>query len=430
MTGAASPDPSPNPASGAALRVGLGVTLVAGTALVVLGALLVPWDPVPGGPLVPPDPLSVFTAGQVERAEEFSRWARVWSWSSLAVSTLLACWFGFSRRGRAVVARFQRGPWWLRVVQAVAVLTVAGRLVTLPLGLAHRQHLRGYGLSTQSWAGYALDLLKGEALDIVVTSLAVLVVMACARRWRRWWPAVAGSLVAALVLAGSFAYPVLVEPLFSSFETLPAGSLRTEILDLADKEGVEVDEVLVADASRRTTTLNAYVSGFGGTRRVVVYDNLVEDLPPEQALSVVAHELAHARHDDVLVGSVLGALGGGLAVGLLAVVLALGGRRGGRTWSMADPAVVPVLLALFAVGSLLASPVENTVSRQIETRADVDALETTGDPAAFVEMQRQLMLRSLADPTPYAWSQFWFGSHPTGLDRIALAQRVAERLDR
>ena len=86
---------------------------------------------------------------------------------------------------------------------------------------------------------------------------------------------------------------------------------------------------------------------------------------------------------------------------------------------MADPAVVPLVLALAALAGFVASPVQNTVSRRIETRADVDALAATGDPDAFVQMQRQLALRSFSDPTPPAWSQFWFGSHPTTLQRIA-----------
>ena len=158
-----------------------------------------------------------------------------------------------------------------------------------------------------------------------------------------------------------------------------------------------VDDVLVADASRRTTTLNAYVSGFGSTRRVVVYDNLVEDLPEDQALSVVAHELAHARHDDVVTGSVLGAAGAVFGVGLLALVRRCRRPRRRRR-SMGDPAVVPLVLALLAVGTLLASPVENAISRQIETRADVDALRATRDPQAFVAMQRQLALRVAGRP--------------------------------
>nr|WP_253945088.1 M48 family metalloprotease [Nocardioides sp. zg-DK7169] len=387
---------------------------------VALAAWLVPWDPVPGGDLEPVDPAAYFGAEHLARAETFTTWSRVWSWSSLAVSLLVACWFGFTRRGRGIVAKVQRGPWWLQVVAAVAFLDVVGRLVTLPFGIRQRQHLREYGLSVQSWGGYAADLVKGEVLDVVVTSLALVAVMACARRWRRAWPVIAAGVAATLVMLGSFVYPLVVEPLFSSFTPLEEGPLRAGVLALAEEEGVEVDEVLVSDASRRTTTLNAYVSGFGGTRRVVLYDTLVEELPREQALTVVAHELAHARHDDVLVGSVLGATGAAFGVGLLGLVL--GGRR--RATRLGDPASVPVVLALFALASFLSSPVQNTISRQVELRADVDSLRATEDPETFVDMQVQLMTRSLADPTPWAPSQLWFGSHPTGWTRIALAERM------
>ncbi|MDX6374537.1 MAG: endopeptidase, partial [Nocardioidaceae bacterium] len=75
--------------------------------------------------------------------------------------------------------------------------------------------------------------------------------------------------------------------------------------------------------------------------------------------------------------------------------------------------------------TLLASPVQNAISRRIETRADVDSLRTTQDPEAFIQVQKELARKSLADPTPYAWSQFWFGSHPTTLQRVALAERLA-----
>ncbi len=383
----------------------------------ILAVVLVPWNPVPGGAGNPPPAESLFSAEQIAEAEEFSRWARVWSWGSLAVSLAVACWFGFSRTGRRLVARMP-GPWWVRVVVAVATLAVIGRLVTLPFALLLHDHQLDYGLSTQSLGEFLLDVAKTEAIGIVVTSLALLVLVGCARRWRRAWPAVAGGVLATFVLIGSFVYPVLIEPLFNDFEPLPDGSLRSQILAIADAEGVGVDEVLVADASRRTTTLNAYVSGFGGTRRVVVYDNLVDDLPQDQALSVVAHELAHARHRDVVTGSVLGAAGTVFGVGLLGLAVGAIGRREHIT--MADPVVVPMVLALIAVGGLVAAPVQNTISRQIETRADVDALRVTGDPEAFIEMQRQLALRSFSDPTPPGWSQFWFGSHPTTLERVGL----------
>ncbi len=394
-------------------RVAAVVAVVGLLAFVVLAALLVPWDPVPGGPLHPPSAQSVFTAAQIRRAEDYSGLQRILSWASLAVSLATACVLGFSRLGARWVERV-RGPWWWRVVVAVVALSAVGRLVTLPFAVLLRRRSREYGLSNQAWSAYAVDQALGLAVTVVATSVALVVLVGVARRWPRAWPAVAGLLMAGLVMLGSFVYPLLVEPLFNHFEPLPDGELRTQVLALADVEGVHGDDVLVADASRRTTTLNAYVSGFGSSRRVVVYDNLVDDVDEREVLAVVAHELGHARHDDVLVGSLLGASGALLAVGLLGLV---GGGVG-------DPRRVPRVLALVAVATLLSSPVQNGISRRIETRADVDSLRTTRDPEGFIALQEDLATTSLADPTPYAVSQFWFGSHPTALQRIALARRI------
>ena len=396
------------------------VTVVGGVLFVGLAVWLVPWDPVPGGPLTPAPATSVFSQEHIRRAEDFSLWARVWSWGSLAVSLAVACWFGFTRHGRALVARLP-GRWWLQVVATITVLEILRRALTLPFAVFLRRHLLDYGLTTQSWSGWATDLVKGEAITIAVTSLGVVALVGCARRWRRAWPVVAGTGLGLLVLAASFVYPVVFEPVFNSFTPLPDGPLRTQILRLADEEGVSVGDVLVADASRRTTTLNAYVSGFGSTRRVVVYDNLVDDLSQDEALSVVAHELAHARHNDVVTGSLLGAAGALVGVGLLGLLVGSGRRR----VDLGDPRAVPLVLALMALGTFAAAPVENGISRQIEIRADVDALAATGDSASFIAMQKQLALHSLADPTPPRWSQLWFGSHPTTLTRVALAERLA-----
>ena len=386
-------------------------------AFVVLAVLLVPWDPIPGGPLHPPSASSVFTAEQIQRAEDYSGTQRLLSWASLAVSLAVACVLGFTSIGSRFVDRV-RGPWWWRVVVAVAALAVVGRLATLPFSIVLRHRALEFGLSNQAWGAYAVDVAKGLAVGVVATSIALVVLVGVARRWPRAWPAAAGLLLGGLVMLGSFVYPLLVEPLFNHFEPLPDGPLRTQVLELADQEGVQVDDVLVADASRRTTTLNAYVSGFGSSRRVVVYDNLVDDVDDRQILSVVAHELGHARHDDVLTGSLLGAAGALFGVGLLGLLIGGQGRMG-------DPRYVPRVLALVAVATLLASPVQNGISRRIETRADVDSLRATHDPEAFAEVQKQLALTSLADPTPYVWSHFWFGSHPTTLQRIALAERFA-----
>lgn len=404
--------------------IAVAVILVSGVAFAVIAAWFVPWHPVPGGTPTPASATSVFTADEIRRAEEFSRTMRIWSWCSLVATLAVACLFGFTRWGRRLVGRL-RGPWWLRVILAVAVLALLGRVVTLPFAVLTRREVLAYGLSSQSWWGFATDQLLAELVTLVSTALPLVAVMVCARRWRRAWPVVAGVLLGCLVLTGSFFHPLVVEPLFNRFTPLPDGPLRTQILELARHEHVPVHEVLVADASRRTTTLNAYVSGFGGTRRVVLYDNVVNGLSRDQVLTIVAHELSHARHGDVVTGTLLGATGASFGIGLLGLLVGAVGRR--RGLAMGDPAVVPLVLALMAICALVVDPVQSGISRQIETRADVDALRAIYVPDAFISMQRELALRSLADPTPPAWTQFWFGSHPTVLQRVALARDVQQR---
>jgi STE24 endopeptidase len=397
------------------------VTLVAAIAFVLVAATWVPWHPVPGGAPGAVRPDSVFTAEQIRRGEDYAAWARSWSLLSLVISLAVSSVLGFSRWGGRLMARLP-GRWWAKVVLGVLAISLIGRLATLPCSIMLQRHRLANGLSTQSWTGYARDVATNEAVAVVTTSVGLLVLLGVARRWTRVWPAIAAGLVAALVVLGSFVYPLVVEPLFNDFTPLPDSELRSEIFAIADQEGVVIEDVLVADASRRTTTLNAYVSGFGNTRRVVVYDNLVESLPRDEALSVIAHELAHAAHGDVVIGTALGALGGATGVGLLGLLVTTGSRR--RLGSMRDPRVVPFVLALSIWATLAASPLESAISRQIETRADLDALTTTRDPDAFIEMQRTLALRSLSDPTPPGWMQWWWGSHPTTLERVAIARAL------
>ncbi len=408
--------PSERTVAGAVIAIGA-------IAFALLAWWFVPWSAAPDG-LAAADPRSVFSAAELRRGENYSSGARIIGWAATAVSLLVAGLFGFTGMGARLLSR--AGQHWIRwTVIAAFGLTVVGRLATLPLALVSRERRLDAGLTRQGLGSWLVDVLRGVAVDGVLTGLGLVLLIWCARRWRTWWPAIAALGAAALVLVGSFLYPVLIEPVFNDFHEMEEGALKVQILELAESEGVEVDDVLVADASRRTTTLNAYVSGFGGTRRVVVYDNLVMSAPDDQVLSVVAHELAHAKHDDVLVGTVLGASGAAAGIGLLALVTSAGWvRRRSGTAGLGEARVVPLILALFMVGSLLASPIQSGISRQVEIRADVVALETTQDAEAFIALQRELCLRSLCDPTPVGWAHWWFSTHPTVLKRVALARSV------
>ena len=401
-----------------------GVVGVSLAAFGVLAAEFVPWSWVPGGELVTVRARDVFSSAQLERAWTYSSLQRHLGWAALAVSLAVSALLGFTRWGSRLARRVP-GPWWLRAPVVTLLVLSVGALATLPLDLWARDNAIAYGLTGQGLAGWVRDQAVTLLVSWVFAAVLVLVVMGAARSSPRRWPLWAALAGAVLTVLGSWVYPVVVEPLSNHFSSLPAGPLRTRVLELARIEKVPVSDVLVADASRRTTTLNAYVSGFGSTRRVVLYDTLVSGVPQRETLTVVAHELGHARHQDVLLGTALGATGVGVGCGLLGLLLRRRGlldRAGVR--GPDQPEAVALLLALVAVASLAASPVENTVSRAIEARADRASLAATNDEPGFEEMQVRLAVRSLSDPTPPALSEFWFGSHPTVLERLGIARAL------
>ncbi len=398
--------------------------------MVALASWLVPWAWVPGGHLVPAPASSMFTADQVARAERFATWRRSLSWSAYALSLGVLALLAFSTRGARLVRRVGGGRrWWLAVPLVTLAVLLVERLVTLPFAVAAHQVGLVYGITRQGYGAWLVDVVKSLGVTWAATSLLLLLLVGLARRWPRRWFLGAGAVALALTFAGSFLYPVVVEPVFNRFTPMADGPFKASVLRLAEQEGVAVDQVLVADASRRTTTLNAYVSGFGGTRRVVVYDNLLDDLTPAEARVVIAHELGHAKHDDVLLGTTLGSLGAVGGVALLALLLDSRRLRRRAHVRETDASVVPLVLVLVALGTFLVSPAQNVVSRAVEARADRTSLAATGTATTFVRMQRRLALASVADPTPPAWSQLWWGSHPTVLQRAGLPASLARAED-
>jgi STE24 endopeptidase len=409
------------------------VLLTLGGLLLLLAlalALLVPWTPLPGAELAP-DPLRDFTSQQLAREVAFHRAVRPWSYAALFLGLVVALLLGLTRLGARLVTAVARplgGGWVWQVVLGTFALLAVGRLATLPLSARSEVVLRRYGLSTHTWASWLADVAKGFLVAAGLTALALLALVALARLVGRSWWAWGALVTAGLVVAGSFVHPLVVEPLFNRFTPLAEGPLRTQLLSLAERDGVRVDEVLVADASRRTTALNAYVSGFGSTRRIVVYDTLLDRAEPEEVQLVVAHELGHVANDDVLVGTLLGALGAAAAVCALWLVLSWPPllRRSGAD-GMSDPRVVPLVLALVSVTTLLAAPATNLVSRRVEARADVHALDLTGQAGTFLQAQRQLAVANLSDLDPHPLAYAFFATHPSVTERLSLT-REWERL--
>jgi STE24 endopeptidase len=424
--------------SGRRAALAAALLLLAGVAVVV--AVRTPWSllPTPPGGAVAPDPTGGLSPSYLERANSFAAAVRPASLANLALSVAVSAVLGLTRLGSRLVTalgrpvRGRRGPWaelW-QVVSGVVVLSVIAQLVLLPLAAYLEVVYHRYGLSTESWGLWARDVVVSTAINAGLTAVGLLVLVALARRAPRTWWAWAAGVAAVLVVAGSFLWPLVIEPAFNRFTPMPPGQLRSDLFALARQNGTPVDEVLVADASRRTTSLNAYVSGFGSTRRVVVFDTVLRQLPAKQIESIVAHELGHVSADDVLTGTLVGALGaaaGAAALGWLLTWRPLLRRSGAD--GPGDPRVVPVTLLLVAVGTLLATPVQNLVSRQIEARADLHALNLTRDPQSFIAMQKRLAESGLSQPQPPRVLHLLFGDHPTEAERVAMAG-TWERLNR
>jgi STE24 endopeptidase len=403
---------------------------VAAIALVVVVAVTTPWDWLPGGSLAPIDRTGGLSEPVLDRIDSYRDRIVPVGLASTAVSLVVAIALGLTSWGSRLVRRLPGRRWWaLQTLLAVAVLLAIGEIVTLPLAIRAQMVRRDFGLATNSWAEWAVDQLTSYAVAVVFTAVPIVVVVAMARRWRRWW--MPASLAAgALVVVGSFGYPLVVEPLFNDFDEMPDDPLRTSLVQLAESDGIEVDDVLVADASRRTSSLNAYVSGFGASKRIVVYDTLLEQASPDEVRLVVAHELGHAKRNDVLHGTLIGALGAVAGVTLLALLVTsrrVADRAGYRAERPPDATVVPAILALVACGTFLVSPVQNLISRAIEARADVHSLDLTRDPATFEATQRRLATANLSSPWPWRPLYIWYASHPSLAQRIALAQGWAER---
>ncbi len=410
----------------------LAALLVVGAALAGALALTTPWSPLPApasGGRVAVDVRRDFTAAEQAREDAFHRAVRPPAYAALAVGLAGAALLALTPAGVRLVELVARpfgSGWAARAALGGLAVSLVVRLATLPLDARAEVVLRRYRLSTQNWGSWLLDQLKGLALTAVVLVGGLLAFYALARAFpRRWWLPV-GVAAAALTVAISFGYPLLVEPVFNRFAPLPAGPLRTSLLQLAAEDHVRVDRVLVADASRRTTALNAYVSGFGHTKRIVLYDTLLSSATPEEVRLVVAHELGHAKRSDVLHGTLEGALGA--AAGACVLFLALSWtpllRRGGVT-SAGDPRSVALVLFVVTVLGTLGGPVQALVSRRIEARADVHSLDLTRDPATFVASERRLSVRNLSDLDPNPLVYKLFASHPTGPERIALARTWA-----
>lgn len=371
--------------------------------------------------------LDRLTPEQKQRSDAYFEggyWLQLWGFLyGLGIAWLLLSkrWSAAMRSLAERATRFGPPRTFLYAVQYLAVTFVLGFPLSVYAGF-FREHK--YGLATQAFGGWMGDQAKGLALELVLGGLAITgLYWVLKRAPRTWW--LWGTVVSIVFLMFVMLItPVFINPIFNTYTRLEDPAIREPILSLARANGVPADDVWVMDASRQTTRISANVSGFLGTERITLNDNLLARGSQAEIEAVMGHELGHYVLNHVY--EMIFEFGIVLALGFafLSVAFERARRRWGAGWGVtgvADVAGLPLLAALFSVFFFFMTPVTNTIIRVNEAEADLFGLNSAQQPEGFAEAALKLGEYRKLSPGPI--EEYVFFDHPSGRNRILMAMR-------
>jgi STE24 endopeptidase len=342
-----------------------------------------------------------------------------WVWAAgiavgIAVPTLIL-WSGLAVALRSRIERFS--PLWpLAAALFFAAYSVLDWLLSLPFSYYvefARQH--AYEMSNQSAAQWLRESAIGLGVSVAIGALFFWVPLLLIRRLPRTWWLATGALCVPFLLLMMFVRPIWIDPLTDDFGRMKDAQLEERILALAERAGIEGARVYEVEKSADTSRVNAYVTGFGATKRIVLWDTLLAKLSPEQVLVVMGHEMGHYVLRHVVIGICVYAAILTLALGMVHIAAtAVLRRRGAKLGlkGLADPAALPLLLAIAGVVQVAVLPAAFAFSRQQEHEADRFALEITRDNRACASAFVALQTHNLGVPRPEAWVVWLRSSHP------------------
>lgn len=312
------------------------------------------------------------------------------------------------------------------VITFVVLVSLVTFLIRLPWIFA-AGHLRqkAYGLTDQSAMAWFGDTLKAVAVSVAIQCLIATIVWGflVVRFPKTWWLWTAAGTLPFLI-AGIFLTPLVIDPLFNRFEGLKDQELKTDILNLAARAGVADADVFEVDKSRQTKAVNAYVTGLFGSKRVVLWDTLIQKLPPREVRAVVAHELGHYVLGHVRWGVLIGGVSAFGGMFLLDRALRWSIDHWGTALHitrLTDLNAILLLMLLATAGEYAMAPISNAISRTMEKQADAYAIELTRDPAAVANAFATLQHENLSVPYPNWVYRTWRATHPSIGERIEFA---------
>ncbi len=337
----------------------------------------------------------------------------------LVVIAAFLLFSGVSRRMRDTAKRISHRPWLYTMLYA-AMYFLAMFLLTLPWNIYmgfFREH--AYGLATQSFIDWFVEVLMGLGISLVIGSIALAIIYAAVRRAGKSWWAWTGAISFLFIIFSAMVAPVFISPLFNEYKPLPAGELRDGLLSMARANQIPVDNVYVFDASKQTTRISANVSGMFGTTRISLNDNLLERTSPEEIRAVMGHEMGHyvLNHSMRLVIYITLVL----TFVLLFVHFAFDGllKRYCSRWGVSDrgdPAGLPLAIGLLTIFMTLMTPLNNSIIRQAEAEADAFGLAVAGEPHGFATVA--LRLSTYRKIHPGDLEEILFFDHPSGYARV------------
>ncbi|MBU4450470.1 MAG: M48 family metallopeptidase [Actinobacteria bacterium] len=293
-----------------------------------------------------------------------------------------------------------------------ALFSIILFLIILPLQY-YREFVidHRFALSNQTLPSWFIDILKDRAISLIINTIGLSTIYALIIYLpKHWWIAAAAIFILFIIIA-SFISPVIIDPLFYKFSILEDKQLTNEIINVTEKAGVSIGSILVADASKKTNRVNAYFTGVGKTKRIVIYDNLLNQYTKKEVLSVIAHEVGHWKYKHIVKNIAMG------AAGIIILFFIMYSLKSGLQLG-ASVKLVLILFILFGLISYITMPLQNFVSRYFEGQADNIAVELTADPQTQVFMLEKLARSNLANVKPNNIVKYLIYSHPPIMERI------------
>lgn len=370
--------------------------------------------------------LKVFSLRQVELGREYNRSVRIAYILGFLLQVAVLSWLLFSDGGQGVSGWVRRAS-NSRTVQIGLFFLITWTLlkaVALPVSLYQSYFLQHqWGFSNQDLISWGKDYLLGSGLELLISMVGVMLLFYIMDKQPVFWWVTVTVLLSGWLVVQAFLWPVLISPLFNKFEPVGNERIAKMVEQLSLEADVTVNEVLVMDASQRTTKANAYFAGVGKTRRIVLFDNLLNNYTLEEIQAVIAHEIGHWKLGHISRGLIYGAAANALLWLLIFIVLRSWFRSGSGFNGYPVQALAVIILMSLLVAFLI-SPVQNGISRKMEFQADAYSIKLMGSSVGTVSLLKRLAIRDAADVSPPPFIEWFAYSHPAIVKRINEAKKL------